>query len=301
MQLHAAIDEFVLYIEIEKNYSENTVTSYEYDLQLFLTFLTDHGCSTCLNEITKTQVRRFIQYLLGSLKQKPRSVNRKISSLKSFAKYCLIERYLANDFTHGIESPKTDDKLPVYMTLTDLKQLFDYLERAQSRFSKRNELMFKLLATTGIRRSELVSLTWEQVDLVNETIRIDGKGKKERILPLHPHLIPLLASYKASLRSYQIYPTEPVFLNKNRKALDPRGLHVIFKDVLKKAGLPPTRFSLHHLRHTFATLMLQQNKENVDLRTLQELLGHESITSTQVYTHVEYEQKKKAIDSFRIF
>ncbi|MFJ3389454.1 tyrosine-type recombinase/integrase [Lysinibacillus sp. NPDC086135] len=129
----------------------------------------------------------------------------------------------------------------------------------------RDEIMFKLLATTGLRRSELVSLTWEQVDFVNETIRIEGKGKKERILPLHPHLMPLLASYKASLRSYQ----EPVFLNKNRKALDPRGLHVIFKDVLKKAGLPPTRFSLLHLRHTFATLMLQQNKENVDLRILQ--------------------------------
>ncbi|TDY05373.1 UNVERIFIED_CONTAM: phage integrase family protein with SAM-like domain [Lysinibacillus xylanilyticus] len=79
MQLHAAIDEFVLYIEIEKNYSENTVTSYEYDLQLYLTFLSNHGCSACLNEINKTQVRRFIQYLLGSLKQKPRSVNRKIA------------------------------------------------------------------------------------------------------------------------------------------------------------------------------------------------------------------------------
>ncbi len=110
----------------------------------------------------------------------------------------------------------------------------------------RNELMFKVLATTNIRRSELVSLTWEQVDLVNETIRIDGKGKKERILPLHPHLIPLLASCKASLRSYQIYPSEPVFLNKNRKAFDPRGLHVNFKDVLKKAGFPPTDFTLHN-------------------------------------------------------
>ncbi|WP_167396015.1 phage integrase SAM-like domain-containing protein [Lysinibacillus parviboronicapiens] len=76
-----------------------------------LTFLTDHGCSTCLNEITKTQVRRFIQYLLGSLKQKPRSVNQKISSLKSFTKYCLKEQYLANDFTHGIESPKTDERV----------------------------------------------------------------------------------------------------------------------------------------------------------------------------------------------
>ncbi|MGE7623246.1 site-specific integrase [Viridibacillus sp. NPDC096237] len=135
MHLRAVIDEFVLYIEIEKNYSVNTATSYEYDLQLFLTFLTDHGCSTCLNEITKTQVRRFIQYLLGSLNLKPRSVNRKISSLKSFTKYCLKEQYLANDFTHGIESPETADKLPVYIRLTDLKQLFAFLERDQSRFA----------------------------------------------------------------------------------------------------------------------------------------------------------------------
>lgn len=101
--------------------------------------------------------------------------------------------------------------------------------------------MFKLLATTGLRRSELVSLTWEQMDFQNETIRIEGKEKKERILSLHPHLIPLLNTYKGNLRSYQIYPSEPVFLNKNHKALDPRGLHVIFKDMLKKAGLPPTR------------------------------------------------------------
>ncbi|MFJ8103486.1 tyrosine-type recombinase/integrase [Lysinibacillus sp. NPDC096212] len=95
--------------------------------------------------------------------------------------------------------------------------------------------------------------------------------------------------------------SEPVFLNKYRQALDPRGLHVIFKDASKKVDLPPTRFTLHHLRHTCATLILHQNKEYVDLRMLQELLGHESITSTQVYSHVEYEQKKKAIDSFRLY
>lgn len=183
MELRTAIDEFVLYSEIEKNYSVNAAISYEYDLQLFFYFLIDRGCSTRLNKITKTQVRRFIQYLIGSVKQKPRSVNRKISSLKSFAKYGIKERYLTNDFMHGIETPKMDDKLPTYMTLSDLQQLFSYLERDQSRFSTRNELMFKLLATTGLRRSELVSLTWEQIDLNNETIRIDGKGKKNGYCP----------------------------------------------------------------------------------------------------------------------
>lgn len=132
----------------------------------------------------------------------------------------------------GIESPKTDYKLLVYMTLTDLQQLFGYLERDQSPFSMRNELMFKLLAKTGLRRSELVSLTWDQVDIINEMIRINGRTN----IALHPHLIPLLASYKATLRSNRMYPKEPVFL-KNHKASYPRGLHVIFKDVMKKQAL----------------------------------------------------------------
>ncbi|WP_267897040.1 site-specific integrase [Lysinibacillus yapensis] len=189
MQLKAAIDEFILYIEIEKNYSTHTVTSYEYDLQHFLEFLTNHQCSTDLNEITKTLVRRFIRYELSTRHQQARSVNRKISSLKSFTKFCLEEKYLQHDFMTGIETPKTDAKLPVYMTVKDLQQLFHSLEQDRSRLAQRNELMFKLLVTTGMRRSELVSLTWEQLDFTNETVKIYGKGKKERLLPLHPQVM----------------------------------------------------------------------------------------------------------------
>ena len=108
---------------------------------------------------------------------------------------------MAYDFTHAIESPQTDDKLPVYTTLTDLQQLFSYLERDQSRFLMWNELMFKLLATTGLRCSELVSITWQQVHIVNETIRIDGKGKKNGSCPisLSPHLTPA----KYSIKEYE--------------------------------------------------------------------------------------------------
>lgn len=301
MQLKNAIDEFILYIEIEKNYSSHTITSYEYDLNQFLTFLQEHHCSTDLTDVTSIQVRRFIQDRLKNHQQKARSINRKISSLQSFTQYCMREKYISHDFMGGIEKPKFNQKLPVYMSLDDLKQLFRFLDEDTSKFAKRNEVMFKLLATTGMRRSELVSVTWEQLDFSNQTIRVHGKGKKERLLPLHAALVPLLSEYKSTLKKHQTYPTEPVFLNKNGKQLDPRGLHGIFKKALKKAGLPPSRFSLHHLRHTFATLMLQVNKENVDLRTLQELLGHESLTATEVYTHVEFEQKKKAIDSFHIF
>lgn len=108
-----------------------------------------------------------------------------------------------------------------------------------------------------------------------------------------------------SLEEYQLHPSQPVFLNKNDKKLNSHGLHKLFKEILQKAGLPPQRSSLHHLRHTFATLLIQDNKENVDLRvdlrTVQELLGHKSLVTTQVYTHVDFEQKKKAIETFNIF
>lgn len=127
-------------------------------------------------------------------------------------------------------------------------------------------------------------------------------------------MVPLLKKYKASLLEHQTHPLEPVFRNGRGQALNPRGLNIIFKDVLQRTGLPPHRFKLHHLRHTFASLLLQQgtnnkvdekgnvlstSKEKVDLRTLQELLGHESFATTQVYTHIDFESKKKAIDSFR--
>ncbi len=102
-----------------------------------------------------------------------------------------------------------------------------------------------------MRRQELVDLTWEQIDFYNETVLIYGKGKKERLLPLHSMMVPLLKAYKESLKAYQTHPQEPVFLNKNGQAMNPRGLHIIFKELLEKAGLPPHCFSLHHLRHTF--------------------------------------------------
>lgn len=301
MLLQNAIDEFLLYVEVEKNYSQNTVIGYTLDLKSFEEFLIRQNRSLELDDLTKAIVRRFIQEKITYEKLKPRSIHRKISCLKSFCKYCVRENLTKNDFMVGIEVPKVDKKLPVYMSLNELHQLFRYLETASGRMALRNNLMYKLLATTGMRRSEIVDITWGQVDLSNNTIRIYGKGKKERLLPLHPMLIPLIVMYRESLSEHQIHPSQPMLLNKLGEKINPRGLHKVFKETLEKAGLPPKRFSLHHLRHTFATLLLQENKENVDLRILQELLGHESLATTQVYTHVDFSQKKKAIESFNIF
>ncbi|MFF2288808.1 tyrosine-type recombinase/integrase [Peribacillus butanolivorans] len=295
-----ASDDYLMYLEVEKNYSLNTLTSYAFDLKLYGEFLTANNRSLDLDELTSSSVRRFVQDQVINHSTKPRTLQRRISCLKSFSKYCLKENYMKSDFTAGIQAPKADKNLPKYMTLQELNKLFTYLEHDPRPQRIRNELMFKLLATTGMRRQELVDLTWEQVNLDNQTILVRGKGKKERLLPLHPIVLPLFQDYQETLLEQQKHYSEPIFYNQKNKPLNPRGLHKIFKEILERAGLPAHRFSLHHLRHTFATLLLQENKDKVDLRTLQELLGHESLATTSVYTHIDFEQKKKAINSFLI-
>ncbi|MGE8205827.1 tyrosine-type recombinase/integrase [Heyndrickxia sp. NPDC080065] len=300
MLLTQAMDEFLLYLQVERNYSQNTLISYEYDLKTLQDFLIRHNRSLQLEDLIPSTVRRYIQEMVLKYELKPRTMARKISCLKSLSRYCLKERFITVDFMAGIELPKHDNKLPVYMTLSELQMLFRFLEQDQGRFALRNHLMFKLLPSTGMRRQELVDLTWQQVNLDNMTVKVFGKGKKERLLPLHPMVHKLFIDYRGSLLAYQIHPEEPVFRNKYGEKLNGRGLHSIFKDTIEKSGLPPKRFSLHHMRHTFATLLLQENKENVDIRTLQELLGHESLATTSIYTHVDFEQKRKAIHSFHL-
>lgn len=300
MNLIEAFDEFLLYLQVEKNYSLCTIDSYHHDFQCLLHFLKENKRSSKLDDLSPILIRRFIQDQVTRQHVKPRTVQRRISSLKSFCRFCLKVQFTHRDFTAGIEAPKHDKLLPVYMTLIELKKLFKYLEVDNRPSSIRNELIFKLFATTGMRRQELVDLTWQQIDFHQQTIRIFGKGKKERLLPLHPIVIPLFKKYHEALLVNETHSSEPIFLNSRKEKFNPRGLHVLFKRSLEAAGLPPTRFSLHHLRHTFATLLLQEAKEKVDLRTLQELLGHESLATTSIYTHVDFEIKKKAIYSFEL-
>ncbi|MGJ9386115.1 site-specific integrase [Salipaludibacillus sp. CF4.18] len=134
---------------------------------------------------------------------------------------------MQNDFMAGVQSPKSDKKLPVYMTLEELQKLFYFLENDHRPLAMRNQLLFKLLATSGMRRQELVDLTWERINLSNHTVRVEGKGKKERLLPLHPVVIPLFHAFREQQLESQLHRTESVFLNRNGVKINPRGLHVV--------------------------------------------------------------------------
>ncbi|GGI12567.1 tyrosine-type recombinase/integrase [Gottfriedia solisilvae] len=296
-----AIDEFLLYLDIEKKCSPNTIQGYTKDLLLFNEYLKEFRQDLDIANITRATVRRFVQYQMVHKHSSSRSMNRRISSLRSFTKFCLLEKYISDDFMATIERPKINTPLPIYMNLQELQQLFLSLEHEAfggSYLSIRNHFLFKFIALTGTRRQEVCDLTWKQFDLMNQTVRIRGKGNKERLLPLHPTLLPLIHAYKDVLKPFLTHSNLNVFYNHHYHSIDPRGLHKVFKEVLKKAGLDPKRFSLHHLRHTFATLMLQENGENIDLRVLQDFLGHESLATTSIYTHVDFKQKQKAINTF---
>jgi site-specific recombinase XerD len=293
MKLQSAIDEFLHFIEIEKNCSEHTYRAYAYDLLVFHQFVRHLYHADELSVITRSSIRRFIQDQVIKQKNKPRTLQRRISCLKSFSQFCVKEKWIKSDFMSGVANPKCDKTLPVYMRLSELKQLFRSLELCKHRFALRNELLFKMLATTGMRRQEIVNLTWRQLDVEQKTIRIFGKGRKERLLPLHSMVLPLLQQYRNQQPPHLVHDEEAVFTNPKNVAINPRVLHRIFKRELVRAGLPPTRFSLHHLRHSFATILLQGKQ--ADLKTLQDMLGHESLSTTGMYAHVDLDDMIQAI------
>lgn len=158
MQVKQAADEFLFYLEVEKNVSEHTLHSYAYDVKVFVDFLMKFHDSTRLVEIHNSTIRRFIQDQVLRHHTKPRTLQRRISCLKSFSTFCCKEKWIETDFMAGIKAPKADKRLPVYLTHSEVKKLFQVLENDTRKAARRNELMIKFLATTGLRRQELVDL-----------------------------------------------------------------------------------------------------------------------------------------------
>ncbi len=202
MNLQAAVDEFLHYTQIEKNCSEHTYRAYAFDLHVFTDFVRKIYDCEDLTVLTHSTARRFVQDQMIVHRCRTRTMQRRISCLKSFCKFCLKERWIESDFMAGIPAPRTDRKLPKYMRWSDVKQLFEYLEHQDHPLALRNETVFKLLATTGLRRQEVVDLKWRQINLEESTLLVFGKGKKERLLPLRSMIVGLLRRYKESLESH---------------------------------------------------------------------------------------------------
>jgi integrase/recombinase XerC len=290
MQQLSPILPFIQYLQFEKRYSQHTIIAYQEDLQQFFLFLEKTFGETALAEIKTT----FIRTWLASLKDQQltaKSINRKISTIKSFFKFHLRLGHIQQNPASTLTAPKISKRLPVFVEQKDIKTLFNHVEFPDDWAGKTERLVLQLLYETGMRRSELINLKENNVDVANAGIKILGKGNKERILPCNAALINLLKEYsQAKKNQFQYFDKDILLVNEKGKKLQPGW---VYKAVNKYLSLVTTvdRKSPHILRHTFATHLTNAGAE---LNAVKELLGHSSLAATQIYTHNTIEKLKDA-------
>ena len=282
------IESFLQYLQYEKNYSAHTVESYKNDLFQFKEFVS--GDSDFEPEkIDTVWVRRWIVSLMNE-NYSPLSVNRKLSSLKSFFKYLCKNKQIETSPIRNIRGPKVKKPLPHFVKDLDMEKLLSVWDDEDAFEGERDKAILDVFYTTGIRCAELAGLKNEDVDFQSKMIKVTGKRNKQRLIPFSEPLKNVLQSY-INIRSEAIEsPADAFFVRKNGKALSNS---IIYGIVHKRLSEIPnlSKKSPHVLRHTFATSMLNNG---ADLNAVKELLGHASLSSTEVYTHTTFEELKKA-------
>ncbi|MFV0531536.1 MAG: site-specific tyrosine recombinase XerD [Flavobacteriales bacterium] len=277
------------YLKLEKGLSENTLESYGRDLEKLAHFYEN----TPPEQITSEQIQYYV-YELAKLGLGARSQARMISSLKSFYKYLLLENELETDPTQLLETPKIGRKLPDTLSTKDIDQLIEAVDLGSAE-GERNRAMLETLYGCGLRVSELVNLKLSDLFFEEGFIRILGKGDKQRLVPINAYTIKVIHIYKNEVRIHQTPKTgeeDILFLNRRGNRLTRVMIFTIIKRLTEKIQLEK-KISPHTFRHSFATHLLQNG---ADLRAIQQMLGHESITTTEIYTHVDEKHLKKTIN-----
>lgn len=285
---HQSIQSFLDYLKYEKRYSVHTLTSYQTDLIDFINFLETQFGSVSLPEVSHTYVRSW----LASLKEKgltSKSINRKISSLKSFFKYHLRTGAIMSTPMAQVISPKIGKRLPVFVKEPDTEKMVESLDQFTESWRSLNaKMLITIFYATGMRLSELINLKERQVDFSNSQIKVLGKGNKERIIPVSKEVLESVRTYQ-ELKKKEFDKTDDALLvTEKGKKMYPRYAWLLVNQVLAKTSTLDKK-SPHVLRHTFATHLMNNG---ADLNAVKELLGHSSLASTQVYTHNTIEKLK---------
>ena len=278
---------FYKYIEYEKRYSPNTLVSYRNDLEQFADFLSTEY-QTLPSLASSSQVRSWLSDLMVR-GVSPKSVNRKISSLKSFYRFLESNNKIVVNPMQKVSSPKTGKKLPVFVPEEKMQMLFDEIDSGEDFPGLRNRLILEMFYATGIRLAELIALKHQDIDIAKAQIKVKGKGNKERIIPMLRSLLNTCKKYlilKQEIFGYQI--TDDVFVTDGGKKIYRKFAYRVVNFYLSTHTTVGKR-SPHVLRHSFATHMLNQG---ADINAIKELLGHSSLSATEVYTHNTVEKLK---------
>ncbi len=275
---------FLEYLEHQKNYSFHTLRAYETDILQFIQFLKKNKKAS-FKEINYRVFLDFISYLKTEARYTEKSISRKVASIKAFFKFLYSRRFIKNNPALLLYTPKVPEKLPEFLSEKEVIKIIEAPEGTSWQI-KRDRAILELLYATGIRVGELVSLTVKDINFIDETVKVMGKGKKERIVPVGG---PAMKSLIAYIEARHNSRSEKVFLNKYGKPLTERSVERLVEKYSKKAGIAK-KVTPHTFRHSFATHMLERG---ADLRTVQELLGHERITTTQIYTHLTLEKLRE--------
>ncbi len=287
------VQEFLDYLLVEKGYSNNTIAAYHNDLSQLVGYLRQKGRLTSPEDWRKVDKDAIISYILY-LKERgyaSSTVARKIAAVKSFFHHLFRSGFLTDDPTATLDSPKVKKRLPRSVSPEEIERLLA-AAKGESPKALRDGAMLELLYATGMRVTELISLDLDDVDLEAGTVRCYGKGAKERVLPIHKRAVEALRLYLEKGRPRLVHDEgdkQALFLNPRGQRLTRQGLWLIVKEYVQEADLD-VHITPHTLRHSFATHMLNRG---ADLRNVQELLGHASLSTTQVYTRVSSERLRE--------
>lgn len=277
------IKKYLDYLKYERNFSNNTIVGYSNHLELFEAFFKEKNI-TNLNNIDYTQIRNYLNYLYEK-NYNTKSICNHLSSLRSFFKYLHNENIIKNNPMTLIENPKLEKKLPKYLYYEDIEKILNVPD-LNTNIGIRDALILEMLYVTGIRVSELVNIKISDIDYSNNKIKITGKGNKQRIVMYGKRCHELLNKYLNIRNVFLKDNNDYLFLGIKGKKINDRVIRNIINDISVKAGVN-LKISPHTFRHTFATHMLN---EGADLRSVQELLGHENLSTTTIYTHVTNER-----------
>lgn len=286
---------FKAYLQLERSLSDNSISAYLTDIEKLTLYLQSAGLMKNPSELELKDLQKFIQWV-AELGMTPASQARIISGIKTFYRYCLIEDISSIDPTTLLEAPKLKRALPDVLSFDEIENIIAQIDLSTAE-GTRNKAILETLYSCGLRVSELVNLKLSQLYFDVGFIRVIGKGNKERLVPVGSVAIKYINIYRNSIRVHQtIQPGEEdmLFLNRRGKRLTRVMIFLIIKELVKKAGIIKN-IHPHTFRHSFATHLVEGG---ADLRAVQEMLGHESITTTEIYTHLDREFLRKTLEQF---